>query len=415
MNVYQQALSQLNNALSGIDIPQSVAEQLKFPERVLTVSIPVKMDNGETKVFTGFRSQHNNARGPYKGGIRYHQDVSIEDVQALSLWMTIKNAVVNVPFGGGKGGVIVNPKELSENELEQLTRIFAQRIIPIIGPEVDIPAPDVNTNRKIMGWIREEYEKITGTTAPGVITGKAIEDGGSLGRTEATGRGGFFVLEKLKKTYGLKPENTTIAVQGFGNVGFHFAKFAHEAGYKVIALSDSKGGIYATHGKSMDPEHVMTVKKINGLIDSSSDKLKAFHYTDITNKQLLELEVDVLVPSALENIITKDNAPNIKAKYVLELANGPVTPEAGDILYKNNITVIPDVLANSGGVAVSYFEWKQNQTNEKWEEDFVNAELKKLMDKAFDSVKTQVDAKGVDWRVSAYQVALKRIAETKNC
>lgn len=321
--------------------------------------------------------------------------------------MTIKNAVINVPFGGGKGGIIVNPKELSERELERLTRMFVRRIASVIGPETDIPAPDVNTDGKIMGWIRDEYEKITGTDAPGVVTGKSVEDGGSLGRAEATGRGGFFVLERLREEYDLDSENTTVAIQGFGNVGYHFARLAHEAGYKVVAVSDSRGGISSPDGSFLNLEDVLVAKKVRGSVaDYEQVGIKR-----VTNEELLELDVDVLVPAALENSITAENAKNVKARYVLELANGPVSPEACVMLHNQGTTVIPDVLANSGGVAVSYFEWKQNMDNERWKEKLVNDKLKDLMDDTFDSVLSIARNRKVTWRIAAYQLAIERISE----
>ncbi len=408
MNQFNNALQQLHDATDGLDVPESVIARLSLPERVITVSVPVTMDDGSVKIFIGFRSQHSSVRGPYKGGIRFHQDVTEEEVKALSFWMSIKNAVINVPFGGGKGGVAVNPKELSENELEKLSRVFARRIAPVIGPEIDIPAPDVNTNGVIMGWMRDEYERIVGHDAPGVITGKSVENGGSLGRTEATGRGGFFTLERLREAFGFDPSDTTIAVQGFGNVGYHFARLAHEAGYRVVAVSDSRGGIVSD--TSLNPSAVMEAKKSKGSVQNYEVEGARL----ITNEELLELDVDVLVPSALENAIKEENASKIRAKYILELANGPVTPDADSALQNNGVTVIPDVLANSGGVAVSYFEWKQNMLDERWDEDVVNAKLKKLMDAAFDEVYKLVKERSVTWRVASYQLALERIAEAMN-
>ena len=382
-----------------MNLSADVLEILSHPERVLEVAVPVKMDNGSLKVFDGYRVQYNKARGPYKGGIRYHPDTDINEVKALAFWMAIKCAVVDVPFGGGKGGITVDPKKLSVGELERMTRSFTRAIAPFIGAEIDVPAPDVNTTPKIMAWLADEYAKVHGSAVPAVVTGKPLDQGGSEGRTAATGQGGFYILRETAKKLSLDPKNTTVAVQGFGNVGYYFAKLAHEAGYKIVAVSDSKGGIYNKDG--LDPAAALKVKQETGKLTGGEV---------ISNEQLLELPVDVLAPSALESVITSDNVDLIKAKIILELANGPTTPEADEVLFKKGITLVPDVLANAGGVTVSYFEWYQNIHQEHWTEDQVLAKLEPMMQKSFTAVWAAQEKYGVDLRMAAYTVALERIA-----
>ncbi len=402
-NPFESAKAQLDAAaqVSGANV--NIVDQLKNPDRYIEVSIPVQMDDGTHRIFSGFRSQHNNARGPYKGGIRYHQDVNLDEVRALSFWMTFKNAVVNVPFGGGKGGIIVNPKELSEGELERLSRGYMKQMFRNFGPLVDVPAPDVNTNGQIMAWMRDEFEKQTGTTAPGVITGKAIEDGGSQGRTEATGFGGGYVLREALNAGLVPAERKTIAIQGFGNVATYLAEYVKEHGFKIVALSDSKGGIYNENGIDLAQAeaHKKETRALSGLEGS----------TEITNEALLELDVDVLVPAALENVLTADNAAKVKAKFILEMANGPTTPEADAIFAQNGVTVVPDILANSGGVCVSYFEWYQNQNNETWTKEDVLKKLDEHMVAAFQAVRAAQEKYNTTMRTAAYIVALERIAE----
>lgn len=406
-NPFESAKKQLDSAATVASLDANKVEQLKNPDRYIEVSIPVVMDNGEQKIFTGFRSQHNNARGPYKGGIRYHQDVNLDEVRALSFWMTFKNAVVNVPFGGGKGGIIVNPKELSETELEKLSRGYMKQMWRNFGPLVDVPAPDVNTNGQIMHWMRDEFEKQTGTSAPGVITGKSVENGGSQGRTEATGFGGGYVLREALSA-GLvadakDKESKTIVIQGFGNVATYLAEYVKELGFKVVALSDSKGGIYNENG--IDVAQAEAYKKENRT-------LKGLEGTsEITNEELLELDVDVLVPAALENVLTSENANKVKAKFILEMANGPTTPEADAIFAQNGVVVVPDILANSGGVCVSYFEWYQNQNNESWSKEDVLKKLDEHMVAAFNSVKATQEKYNTTMRTAAYIVASERILE----
>jgi len=384
-NPYQNAVKQLETVAKYINLQGRTLEELKCPKRVIKADLRVKMDDGKIKTFKAFRLQHNDAVGPYKGGIRFHPNVSEDEVKALSMWMTWKCSVVGIPYGGAKGGVICDPKTMSEAELERLSRAYIQAIAKYIGPFKDVPAPDVNTTPQIMAWMVDEYEKIAGKHEPGVITGKPVEVGGSLGRTEATGLGGFYVLEQLRKVRNL-PQNITIAVQGVGNVGYWFIEFAKKAGYRVVAWSNSKGGEYK--GKK------------------------------ITNEQLLELPVDILVPAALENQITKDNAGKIKAKYIIEMANGPVTPEADEILHRRGIISIPDVLANAGGVTVSYFEWCQNNMGYYWGKDEVFSKLKVIMDKAFGEVwkiyanaKRKTKNEKLTPRMAAYILAVGRVVK----
>lgn len=386
-------------------------ERLKTPDRVVEGDIKVKMDDGSTKTFKAFRSQHNNSVGPYKGGIRFHQNVSKAEVMALSTWMTWKCSVTGIPYGGAKGGVIVDPKKLSVAELERLSRAYAKFIAPYIGPWVDVPAPDVNTTGEIMAWMVDEYEKYLKLTYKTLIenpvatfTGKPLLLGGSQGRTEATGLGGFYVLDQLAKKMKLTPSKTKIAVQGFGNVGYWFAHYAHEAGYKIVALSDSKGGTYNKSG--LDPEKILEFKQTGKVMSDYKGGSK------ISNQELLELDVDILAPAALENTIDIKNAKKIKAKVVFELANGPTTPEADEILEKNGILVIPDILTNSGGVTVSYFEWVQNLHRFYWDKNQVLEKLKRLMDEAFLRMWDIKTKSKVSPRIATYVSAVKKVVDT---
>jgi len=384
-----------------LGLTQDEIEYLIQPDRVIEVKVPVKMDNGVIKTFVGYRSQHNNVLGPYKGGIRFHQNVSREEVIALSILMTLKCAANNLPLGGGKGGVLVNPKELSEGELERLSRGYAKAISPFISEDVDVPAPDVNTDGKIMMWMLDEYEKTINKKSPATFTGKPVEFRGSLGRNEATGRGGVIVMENLLKQ--LNKDYQTIAVQGFGNVGYYFAKVASEKGYKIVALSDSQGGIYNKNG--LDPEALMAVKK---------DKGSVINYLEgkvISNEELLELPVDILVPAALENIITEDNASKIQAKVIIEMANGPITEEAYSILEENQIISAPDILANAGGVIVSYFEWLQNRKNEHWAEEQVNQKLEEQLSEAFKEIFAISQKLNTNLKEAAFISALAKITK----
>ena len=401
-NPYENAKKQLEKVAKLINLEPHKLEKLLLPDRFVEVSFTVRMDDGSIRTFIGYRSQHNNALGPYKGGLRFSRFVTADEVKALSMWMTWKTAVVNLPFGGGKGGVVVDTKKLSQGELERLSRAFIRSIYEIIGPEKDVPAPDMYTNPTVMGWMVDEYSKLVGKPTPAVITGKRIEDGGSEGRVEATGLGGFYILEELVKAYNLS-QDIKIAVQGFGNVGYYFAKFASEAGFKIVAISDSRGGIYNPEG--IDVEKAYKTKQETGSVTNMTDIQK------VTNDELLVLDVDVLVPAAVENVITEANANNIKARYIIELANGPTTPEADKILFERGIVVVPDILANAGGVTVSYFEWYQNMHNERWSKEEVFEKLSEKMRPAFAEVKSKAEELNVDMRMGAYAVAVKRVAD----
>ncbi len=404
----------------------AAVEQLKTPAAFHENVLEITMDDGSTRKFTAFRSQHNNARGPYKGGIRYHQNVSAEEVIALSTWMTWKCAVTGIPYGGGKGGIIVDPSELSEAELQRLTRAYARFAAPFIGAWVDVPAPDVNTNGQIMAWMIDEYEQFLSEQAGEVgiqenpvaaFTGKPLGLGGSEGRDEATGLGGYFVLEevfeKLKGKYEWqRKSDVRIAVQGFGNVGYWFAKHAYDAGFQVVAVSDSRGAILVDG--SIHPEKVLECKKSKGELAEclcTEDGCSIDHGRTITNEELLELDVDILVPAALENVINAENAAQVKAKVVLEMANGPTTPEADQILKDKGILLIPDVLANAGGVTVSYFEWAQNLHGYYWSRDEVVEKLKPLMVAAFADMWQQMETNSVDGRMAAYMSAVKKVID----
>lgn len=376
---------------------------LEEPQKIIQVSLPVRMDDGALKVFQGYRVQHSNVRGPFKGGLRFHPQVDLDEVKALAFWMSLKCAVADIPFGGGKGGIEVNPKELSEAELERLTRKFVQAMAEHIGPEKDIPAPDVYTTPQIMAWIADEYSKIVGKETPAVVTGKPLEKGGSLGRDTATAQGGFYILENILEKEGSLKEGAKVAVHGFGNAGYNFAKIVSEAGYKVVAVSDSRGAIYKEGG--LDIAEVSKHKKENG---SVVDFLGA---DNISSKEFFGLEVDILVPASLENVITEDNEKDIKAKVILELANGPVSKDADIELSKRGVIIIPDILANSGGVTVSYFEWVQNMADEKWDLETVTKKLKDKMEKASLDVWETSKKYDSDLRTAAYLIAVFRIKE----
>ncbi|MFX1565291.1 MAG: Glu/Leu/Phe/Val dehydrogenase [Promethearchaeota archaeon] len=386
-----------------MNLNPDILELLKNPKRALIVSLPVRMDNGRIRVFEGMRVQHWDAFGPFKGGIRYHPRVCLDEVKALSIWMSIKTAVVGVPYGGAKGGIVCNPKEMSDNELEHLTRRFTHEILDIIGPYRDVPAPDVYTGEREMAWIYDTYSEAQGYAVPEVITGKPIAIGGSLGRREATSRGTVITVREAAKRLNLDLNGATVAVQGYGNVGYNAAVIIAEYGAKIVAVSDSQGGIVDMKGLS--PQKVMEHKKKTGSVVGYSGAKK------LTNEELLELDVDILIPAALENQILAENAPRIKAKIIGEGANGPTTPEADEILYKNGVFVVPDILANAGGVTVSYMEWVQNLTRESWTEDEVNTKLEQRMVQAFEEVYKVHQKEKVHMRTAAYIVALTRIAE----
>lgn len=404
INPFEVALKQLDEAAKLAKLEKGLHQVLANPKRVLTVSLPVKMDNGEIRVFTGFRSQHNDARGPYKGGIRYHPQVSIDEVKALSMWMTWKCAIADIPYGGGKGGIICNPKEMSDGELERMTRRYAYAIADIIGPHTDIPAPDVYTGGKEMAWIMDTYSALKGNfVQPEVITGKPLSIGGSLGRNEATGRGLSFTVREAAKKLKINMKNATVAVQGFGNAGQFASQLIEEQGAKVIAVSDSRGGIYNKNGID-----VAAVRKHK---DKTGSVIGFPGTQSISNEELLETECTILIPAALENQITSKNANKVKAKIVAEAANGPTTPDADDVLYKNKILVIPDILANGGGVTVSYFEWLQNLRREYWTEAEVNERLDRNITKAFIDVYDTHTKYDVNMRKASTVLAVNRVTE----
>lgn len=404
-NPFQNALAQLDRANKVKPFSAEFMSRLHQPNREIMVAIPVKMDDGSLKIFEGYRVQYNNARGPYKGGIRYHQDTEINEVKALAFWMALKCAVANIPMGGGKGGITVDPKILSKGELERLSRGWVKLMAPVIGPQTDVPAPDVNTTGEIMAWMSDEYAKISGDKTNATFTGKPIEAGGSEGRGPATGLGGFYVFDVMRAKLNL-PESCNIVIQGFGNVGGNAAEILAKHGHKIIALSDSKGAIIKEDG--IDVQSLNEFKKVNGKIEGFPGS------KTITNAELLEIECDILIPAALENQITDKNANNIKAKLVMELANGPTTPEADDILFSRGIPVIPDILANAGGVTVSTFEWEQNLKGEHWTEADVFTKLKKIMEDETNNIYTKSKELNTDIRRAAFIVALERIEnETK--
>ena len=405
MSLFENTLKQIRKASELMKLHGNVEEILRHPERVIEVSIPVLMDNGKLRVFQGFRVQHNSIRGPYKGGVRYHPKVDMDEVKALSTWMTMKCAVVDIPLGGAKGGIVVDPKELSARELEQLTREYTLAISPFIGPEMDIPAPDVYTNPQIMAWMMDEYSKIKGRNVPGVVTGKAVEIGGSLGRDSATSQGGVYVLEEYLKSIGKEAAGLTVVVQGFGNAGSHVARLLHDLGMKVIALSDSESGLYCPDG--LLPEKAITCKAEKGKVGECAPEGQKCEI--ITNEALLELECDILILSALENQLTGENAAKVQAKTILELANGPITPEADEILKGMGVDILPDILSNAGGVTVSYFELVQNQMNYYWSLEEVLAKLKPIMTRAWRTVKDNASKYDCTYREAAFITALKRL------
>lgn len=415
-NPWKRAKSQFKKTAAKISFDPMLEIKLLTPDRIVEVSIPLKMDNGKIRIFKGFRVQHNNLLGPYKGGLRYHKHVDMTEVKALAMLMTIKNAVVGVPFGGAKGGIAVNPNRLSMGELERLTREFTKKITPFIGPDLDVPAPDVNTNPQIMAWIVDEYNKITGKETPAVVTGKPVSLGGSEGRNEATGLGGSFVLKEIAKKLNKKPKKLTVAIQGFGNVGFYIAKFLQSAGFKIVAVAEENGGIYIPGGIT-SVEVLNHCRESKGYIAGCYCKGSACDFenkakiagVDIGPSEVLELPVDVIVPAALGNAITAENAPKIKAKVILEMANGPITSKADEILNQKGVLIVPDILANAGGVVVSFFEWYQNIHHEKWTKEQVFKKLEQKMKAAIDRV-YEVSAKNkVNLRDAAYMVALDRL------
>lgn len=394
------ALNQIKD--TSLLLSEDYVDKKRFKKAIEMVLEPQKVIKGNLKVkgktYKAFRIEHNNARGPFKGGIRFHKDVSEDEVRALATLMSLKCAVAGIPYGGGKGGIIVDPQKLSQGELKELSQKYAVLLAPHIGPWKDVPAPDVNTDGQIMSWMLEAYEEKIGYQAPATFTGKPLELGGSLGRTEATGQGGVFIMDEYVKLSKLKKNEVTIAVQGFGNVGYYFAKLATDLGYKVVAVSDSTGGVYDKKG--LDVEKLNKIKLEGGKLP-----------VNISNAELLELPVTFLVPSALENAITKDNMENISAKVIIEMANGPITTEADNYLYEKGVVVIPDILSNSGGVTVSYFEWVQNLHGYYWTKERVNEELKQTITKAYKDIAKIVKDKRISYRRSANYISIKRIID----
>lgn len=406
-NPFDNFVAVMDKAAGVMGINEEDYLTFKYPERELKVALPVRMDDGSLKVFEGFRIQHSTLRGPAKGGVRYHQNVNVDEVRALSAWMTFKCAVAAIPYGGGKGGIICRPREMSKGELERLTRTYIDKISAIISPNTDIPAPDVGTNAQTMDWMVDEYSKLKGESVYGIVTGKSIEIGGSKGRNEATGRGVCFVTLEMMKKYNMKPEDCKIVIQGMGNVGSISAKLLAEEGAKIIAVSDVSCAIYNENG--------LDISGIYKYLDSGKNLLDGYtgDCKRITNAELLELPCDILIPAALENQITAENADRIKAKIVIEAANGPTSVEADEILKKKGVKVLPDILSNSGGVIVSYFEWVQNLQNFYWEEDDVNAKLKRQIVGAFNDVFDAREKYDCTFRVAAYIVALNRLVTAK--
>jgi glutamate dehydrogenase (NAD(P)+) len=403
INPWQVAQQQFDLAAERLNLDPGLRRVLREPRRELVVHFPVKMDDGSVQVFTGYRVQHNLGRGPAKGGIRYHQDVSIDEVKALAMWMTWKCAVVGIPYGGGKGGVIVDPKKLSQKELESLSRRFFTEIEVLVGPEKDIPAPDVNTNAQVMAWFMDTFSMHAGYTVPGVVTGKPISLGGSEGRNEATARGTVFCIVEASRHLGLELGKSTVANQGFGNAGSIAAQLITDEGATVVAVSDSTGGIHNPDG--LDIKRVIAWKKEHGTVQGFPGA------TDITNADVLEVDCNILIPAALENQITERNAGNIKARLIAEAANGPTTPEADRILFKNSKFMIPDILCNAGGVTVSYFEWVQDLNRDHWSERVVNDKLREIMVKAFQEVLAIARREQCDMRTAAYLLAVQRVAD----
>ncbi len=402
-NVWEMAQSQLDDVARLIGLDADVHQYIRYPKRILEVSVPVRMDDRHVKIFTGYRVQHNMSRGPAKGGIRFHPDVTLDEVKALAMWMTWKCALVNIPFGGSKGGVICDPKAMSMQELENLTRRFTSEISIIIGPEKDIPAPDVYTTPQIMAWIMDTFSMQHGFSISGVVTGKPISIGGSLGRDKATARGCLFVVDEAMVALGLTVGGARVAIQGFGNAGLYAAQLMAERGYTIVAVSDSRGGI--ANDKGLDVRKLIDYKRATGALEGFKEG------EPMINKDLLECDCEVLVPAALEKVITDQNAGNIKAKIVAEAANGPTLPEADAILHDRGIMVLPDILANAGGVTVSYFEWVQDLQANFWEEAEIDERLRQKMTRAFRETHEAAQKHKVDMRRGAYAVAVARVAE----
>ena len=401
-NPYDMAVKQLENVARVLDIDRGILEILKRPKREIIVHLPVKMDNGEIRVFTGYRVQHNDARGPFKGGIRYHPDVDLDEVRALAMWMTWKTAVMNLPYGGAKGGIACNPKEMSKGEIERLTRRYTYAIRDFIGPYKDIPAPDVYTDEQVMAWIMDTYSVFSDRMEPGVVTAKPLALQGSQGRTEATGFGVMVVAREAVKKLSISGD-VTVAVQGYGNVSYWAAHFAHEWGFRVVAASDTKGGVYNPEG--INPDKLLEHKRATGSVVGFPGA------KEISNEELLELPVTILVPGAIEEVITGKNADSVQARIISEGANGPTTPEADKILHEKGVLVIPDILANAGGVTTSYLEWVQNLNRFYWSKKEVLSMLESRMVSAFNDVFSLFKEKDVDMRTAAYMIAVSRVVE----
>ncbi|QHS21727.1 Glu/Leu/Phe/Val dehydrogenase [Virgibacillus sp. MSP4-1] len=402
-NPYEIVKDLIKESVSNLGLNENVYHILKKPMRVMEVSVPVRMDNGEIQNFTGYRSQHNDVLGPTKGGIRFHPSVTLDEVKALSIWMSMKSAILDIPFGGGKGGVIVNPTQLNERELEELSRSYIRSITPIIGPQKDIPAPDVNTNPEVMGWMMDEFDKLRGYNIPGILTGKPLIIGGSQGRIAATGRGVVFTIREAARHLNLDLTEATAAIQGFGNVGSMTAKFLHQLGVKIAAVTDAKGGIYNNNG--------LDIPKLLEFVNKGNIASEYTEADSISNEEMFALPVDILIPAAIENQVTKETAPKIQARILAEAANGPTTPEGDKILEEKEIFVIPDILCNAGGVTVSYFEWVQNAMNYYWKEDEVNKQLEERMVEGFNRVLDIQKQKNSRMRDAAYTTAIKHLVE----
>ena len=403
INAWAVAQRQFDLAAEKLNLDEGMRRVLREPRREFTVHFPVHMDDGSVQVFTGYRVQHNLGRGPAKGGIRYHQDVTLDEVKALAMWMTWKCAVVGIPYGGGKGGVVVDPKKLSIKELEAMTRRFFTEIEVLVGPEKDIPAPDVNTNAQVMAWMMDTYSMHAGHTVPGVVTGKPISLGGSEGRNEATARGTVYCIIEAARHLGMEIPKARVAIQGFGNAGSIAAQLMHEEKATVVAVSDSTGGIHNPSG--LDVHRVVSWKQEHGTVQGFPGA------ADVTNAELLEVDCDILIPAALENQITEHNAGNVKARLIAEAANGPTTPEADEIFWKAGKFMIPDILCNAGGVTVSYFEWVQDLNRDHWSERVVNDKLREIMVKAFQETLAMARREQCYMRTAAYLLAVKRVAD----